>query len=97
MRIIKKKTLIDFWTINKDSQSHLESWYYEAKNADWNNPSEVKEKYSNASIIKAGRVVFNIKGNAYRLVVMIHYQSKIIFIRFIGTHEEYDKIDAESI
>jgi len=97
MRIIKKKTLIDFWTINKDSQSHLESWYFEVKNADWSSPTEIKEKYKSASILKDCRVVFNIKGNKYRLVVKIRYDLKIIYIRFIGTHKKYDNTDVENM
>jgi len=97
MRIIKKKTLIDFWNINKDSQSHLESWYFEVKNADWSSPAEIKEKYKSASILKDSRVVFNIKGNDYRLVVKINYNFKVVYIRFVGTHKEYDKTDVENI
>jgi len=66
-------------------------------NADWKNPNDVKKTYASASILKQGRVVFNIKGNAYRLITRINFEKQWMFIRFIGTHEEYDKIDAETI
>jgi mRNA interferase HigB len=99
MHVISRKTLIDFYTIKdfKDSKGQIESWYYEAKNADWASPAEVKEKYRSASILKNNRIVFNIAGNKYRLVVRVNFESKTIFIRFIGTHKEYDKIDAGNI
>ena len=67
------------------------------KNADWNNTNELNEQYKNASIVEEGKVVFNIKGNTYRLVVLIDYEYKVIFIRFVGTHKQYDKIDVKTI
>ncbi len=99
MRIIAFRTLREFWekTEYADSENSLRSWYHEAKNADWNNANELKEQYINASIVGEGKVVFNIKGNTYRLVVWIDYEYKVIFIRFIGTHKQYDKIDAKTI
>ncbi|MFO7896251.1 MAG: type II toxin-antitoxin system HigB family toxin [Candidatus Cloacimonadales bacterium] len=97
MRIIKRKTLKDFWTEHPNSESHLKSWFYEAKNSNWQSPSDIKAKYRNASILKNQRVVFNIRGNSYRLVVKIEYSLGIIFIRFLGTHEEYDKVNVEEI
>lgn len=97
MRIIKLGTLKTFWRSNKDSEQPLRSWYQEAKQARWNSPGEVKNKYVTASILKDKRVVFNIAGNKYRLVVRINYDYKLIYIRFIGTHSEYDKINAEKI
>lgn len=99
MHVISRKTLIDFYTIKdfSDSKGQLESWYYEAKHADWASPAEVKEKYRSASILKNNRIVFNIAGNKYRLVGRVNFESKTIFIRFIGTHQDYDKIDAETI
>ncbi|MBI9070819.1 MAG: type II toxin-antitoxin system HigB family toxin [Melioribacteraceae bacterium] len=99
MHVISRKTLIDFYTIKdfSDSKGQLESWYYEAKNRDWASPAEVKEKYRSASILKNNRIVFNIAGNKYRLAVRVNFESKTIFIRLIGTHKEYDKIDAENI
>ena len=100
MRIIAKRTLIEFWEknpANSDVKGQLEAWYKEAKLATWRNPAGVKEKYRNASIIRKNRVVFNICGNKYRLVVKINYAAQIIFIRFIGTHKEYDIIKVEEI
>ncbi len=80
-----------------DAKASLDSWHYEATHATWKSPSDIKAKYSHASILKNGRVVFNISGNKHRLVVSINYQAGIIFIKFIGTHKEYDKINAEDV
>ena len=95
MRIISKKTLKDFYEQSKylDSKSALESWYKEVLKLDWNNPNEVKEMYRSASIIESEKVVFNIAGNKYRLIVTINYYAKIVFIKFIGTHKQYDKME----
>ncbi len=97
MHIISRKTLKDYWQREPEAEGELKAWYAEANNADWKSPAELKAKYRNASILKAGRVVFNICGNKYRLVVRINYKASLVYIRFIGTHKEYDKIDAESI
>jgi mRNA interferase HigB len=99
VRIIAKGTLSDFWRLkkNEESEQTLKAWYQEAKRANWNSPNDIKIQYKNASILKNSRVVFNIAGNKYRLVVRINYYFKIVYIRFINTHEEYDKIDAETI
>ena len=97
MRVIAKKTLIDFWKDNKDAEQPLRAWYHEAKMAIWTKPSDIKELYKHASILKNSRVVFNIAGNKYRLITAIHYKYHIVYIRFIGTHKEYDKIDVTTI
>ncbi|MCA9154214.1 MAG: type II toxin-antitoxin system HigB family toxin [Planctomycetales bacterium] len=97
MRIIARKTLVQFWLANPRSQGQLEAWYAEADAANWTSPADVKAKYGSASILKDGRVVFNICGNEYRLVVWINYGFSTIYIRFIGTHKDYDKIDAQTI
>ena len=99
MRIISRKTLRDFYENPeyKDSKTPLETWFHETLKADWNSPDEIKEKYRNASIIGNNRIVFNIHGNKYRLIIKVHYNLKIIYIRFIGTHEQYDEINAEEI
>ena len=99
MRIVAFKTLREFFEKPEfdDSETSLRAWYHDAKAADWKSPNELKQQYKNASIIGEGRVVFNIKGNKYRLVVAIDYEFQVIFIRFIGTHLEYDKIDAKTI
>ena len=99
MHVISRKKLVEFY---KHSGHHgakgpLEVWYYEAKHAQWASPADVKTHYRSASILKNNRVVFNIAGNKYRLVVRINYNSKTVFVHFIGTHQEYDKIDAEVI
>jgi mRNA interferase HigB len=97
MRVIAKKTLRVFWEGHPDSEEPLLSWYKEVEREDWDTPAKVKAKYGNASIVGNNRVVFNIKGNDYRLVVKINYPHRIVFIRFVGTHKEYDAIDAEEV
>jgi mRNA interferase HigB len=99
VHIIKRKTLVEFFRQPKyqDAKGPLKAWYYEAKLAQWASPADVKDQYRSASILKDNRVVFNIGGNKYRLVVRINYDSKTVFVRFVGTHREYDKIDAEEI
>ena len=99
MRIISKKTLKDFYEQSKyiDSRSALEAWHKEVLKLDWNNPNEVKEMYRNASIIGNEKVVFNIAGNKYRLIVTINYYAKIVFIKFIGTHKQYDNVNMEDL
>lgn len=95
MRIIAKKPLRDYWQRHADAEEPLSAWYREVEKEDWDGPAKVKEKYGNASIVKDNRVVFNIKGNDYRLVVKINYQYGVVYVRFVGTHKEYDKIDVE--
>jgi len=99
MRIIAFRTIREFFEKAEysDSEVSLRSWYYDAKKADWKNSNDLKSQYRSASIVGDGRVVFNIKGNDYRLVVAIDYEFQVIFIRFIGTHKEYDKIDVKKI
>jgi len=96
-RIIAKKTLREFWEKHADSEQYLKTWYETAKNSEWNSPSDIKQTYINASVLKDSRVVFNIKGNSYRLIVKFNYVRQWAFIRFIGTHSEYDKINADTI
>lgn len=97
MRVFNKKTLREYWEQEPRSKDELLAWYSEAENADWKEPSHVKDKYKSASILKSGRVVFNICGNNYRLVTHINYKFGMIYICFIGTHEEYDEIDAQTV
>src|SRR5437764_80099 len=97
MRIISKKALRDFWEKEPAARTTLEAWHAEAKAAEWISPSDVKARYGTASILKDGRVVFNIGGNKYRLVVWINYSFFTIYIRFVGTHEQYDESDAQTI
>jgi len=88
---------MEYWAVEPDAKTELEAWHAEAKAADWATPAQIKAKYGNASILKGGRVVFNICGNRYRLVVCINYDFRTIYIRFVGTHKEYDKIDAQTV
>jgi mRNA interferase HigB len=97
MRVIARKTLREYWEKHPDVRPSLQAWYTDVSHADWGSPAEVKRIYANASILPNQRVVFNIKGNQYRLVVAIQYAHRIVFIRFIGTHAEYDRIDAATI
>ncbi len=97
MRVISKKTLIAFWQIHKDSEQALKAWCDEAMKANWQTPNEIKLQYKNASIVGKNRVIFNIAGNKYRLIVAIAYQFGAIYIKFIGTHKEYDLIDVLNI
>jgi mRNA interferase HigB len=97
MRILSRSTLRDFWETHPDAEEALKTWYSEAFNANWQSPLDVKRFRRNVSIIANDRVVFNIKGNTYRLIVSIRYDIGIIFIRFIGNHSEYDKVDAETV
>jgi mRNA interferase HigB len=97
MRIISKKMLKEFWEIHPDTEQPLRAWHSKASKADWKSTSDVKNDYRNASFIANNRVIFNIKGNQYRLVVVINYQYRIIYIRFVGTHIEYDNIDVSTI
>ncbi|MDX8385008.1 MAG: type II toxin-antitoxin system HigB family toxin [Gallionella sp.] len=100
MRIIAISTLKAFWINNSkysDAADQTLAWYRHTLKADWAIPSDIKKDIRNASILKDGRVVFNIAGNKYRLVVWINYAYKVVYIRFIGTHAQYDKIDAQTI
>jgi len=96
-RIIAKKTLREYWEKHSESEQYLKTWNETAKSSNWKNPNEIKQTYANASILKDNRVVFNIKGNSFRLIVKFNYERQWAFIRFIGTHTEYDKINAETI
>lgn len=97
MRVIAKKVLREFWEKHNDCEEQLKSWYKEVEEAIWNSPNDIKKDYPSASILPENRVVFNIKGNHYRLIVKINFSFSIVFIRFIGTHSQYDKIDASKI
>ena len=97
MRVISRKPLRAFAKRFPDAKAELEAWFHEAEAAQWKDPSEVKRKYGSASILKAGRVVFNICGNKYRLVVKINYEFAVVYVRFVGTHREYDGIKVEVI
>ena len=97
MKIYSKSTLREFWTKHKDSELGLKVWYTDAENAEWKTPKHIKTYDGTVSIVANNRAIFNIKGNSYRLIVEINYKCGLIFIRFIGTHKEYDRIDATQI
>ena len=97
MRVISRKTLKDFWAKHADAEPALKAWFHETKSTRWKSFTAIKTRYRSADALPGNRVVFNIKGNTYRLVVHVHYNTGIAFIRFIGTHAEYDKIDANTI
>lgn len=100
MRVIAKRTLRLFWEAhprNWSARAPLEDWYAQARSADWATPADVKGQFGEASVLRGSRVVFNIGGNKYRLIVRINYPYRVVYIRFVGTHAEYDAIDAETV
>lgn len=97
MRIISRRILREFWEMHPDACVPLQTWFYDVERATWNTPSDIKMAYQNASFVANNRVVFNIKGNHYRLVVVVIYRHGVVYIRFVGTHDEYDRIDATTI
>ena len=99
MRIISRKALREFWEQSDyaDSEQPLKAWFDEAKQVKWKTPNQIKEQYKSASILKDNRVVFNIHGSKYRLIVKINYDFGYIFIRFVGTHKQHDKIEANKV
>ena len=88
---------MEFWERHRDAEGALKAWYHEAKYAEWKTPADIVQRYPTADILVGNRVIFNIKGNRYRLIVKIHYNRGIVYIRFVGTHAEYDKNNAETI
>ena len=97
MRIVAKKTLREFWERHPTAKASLLAWFREVKQEDWDNPAKVKARYRSASIVGGNRVVFNIKGNDYRLVAKINYRYRTVYVRFVGTHAEYDAINVEEV
>ncbi|KZL03364.1 MULTISPECIES: type II toxin-antitoxin system HigB family toxin [unclassified Pseudovibrio] len=97
MRVNAKRKLREYGDRIPDAKASLDSWYYEAIHTTWNSQSDIEAKYRHASVLKNGRVVFNIAENRHRLVVSLNYKASIVMIKFIGTQEEYDKINAEDV
>lgn len=100
MRIIAKRTLRQFWessATNRAARTPLQDWHARTKDADWASPAELKADFGDASVLKSGRVVFNIGGNRFRLVAQINYAYQVVYVRFVGTHHEYDAIDAGTV
>ena len=96
-RVIAKRTLREFWERHPDARQPLTAWCEAAKRADWEAPHQVRYRYRSVSFLPNDRVVFNIKGNTYRLVVEVNYPYRVVYIRFIGTHSEYDRINAAEV
>lgn len=97
MRIISRRTLREFWEKHPDSSVPLQTWFHDVVHASLTGPSDIKKSYPTASFLANNRVVFNIKGNHYRIVIVVTYQHGVVYIRFVGTHEEYDRIDATTV
>ena len=97
MRVIAVSTLRAFWERYPDAEQPLKAWHEEVRHATWSQPADIKAQYRSASILKNRRVVFNIKGNHYRLITAISYKLQIVYVKFVGTHEEYDAVDAENV
>lgn len=97
MRVLSRQTLVQFWTRHKDAEEALAAWYKEAEHANWQSFNDIRARYGSADTVADNRVIFNIKGNDYRLVVKVHYNTGVIYIRFVGTHPQYDRINAETI
>ena len=97
VRVIAVTTLRSFWQKHPDAGQPLKAWFEEVTKASWSQPSDIKAQYRSASVLKNRRVVFNIKGNEYRLIVAIAYGLQIVYVKFIGTHSEYDAVDAHTV
>ena len=97
MKIVAIGTLRRFWQRYPDSEQPLKAWYDEAKHANWTTPQQIRNRYASASFVGKNRVVFNIKGNDYRLIVAVAYRFQAVYIKFVGTHAEYDRVDAGTV
>jgi len=97
MRVIAKKYLIAYWAKHPEAEQSLKAWYDEAIHAQWNAPQDIKKQYAHASFVANNRVIFNIKGNDHRLIVAVAYRFKAVYIKFVGTHSTYDRIDAATV
>ena len=97
MRVIAVAALRAFWQRHPEAEQPLKAWFEEATKAAWTQPADIKAQYRSASILKNRRVVFNIKGNDYRLIVAVAYKLQVVYVKFVGTHKEYDAVDAETV
>jgi len=97
VQIVARRTLRAFWERHADAEQPLRAWYHDVRKADWRSPADVKRVYPNASIIGENRIVFNIGGNKYRLVVAVNYPYRMCYVRFVGTHQAYDRIDVATV
>ncbi|MBI3658953.1 type II toxin-antitoxin system HigB family toxin [Candidatus Acetothermia bacterium] len=94
---MRKALLFPFWEKHPDARQSLQAWYADVKQATWKSPTDIKKAYRNASFVARNRVVFNVKGNQHRIIVAVQYKFRLVFIRFIGTHQEYDQVDATTV
>ena len=97
MRVIAKSTLREFWTAHADAEGALTAWLADAQKAQWTAPSDITANYANVSLLSDNRVCFNIKGNHYRLIVKVLYNAQVVYIKFVGTHAEYNEVDANIV
>lgn len=97
MRIIARRALREFWEKHADAEQPLRAWYHDVLHADWKSPVDVKRVYASASVVGENRLVFNVGGNKYRLIVAVNYKYRMCYVRFIGTHNAYDKIDVATV
>ena len=97
VRVIARRTLREFWERHPDAEGPLRAWFHDAEQAVWRGPADVKRAYANASVVSAQRIVFNIGGNKYRLIVAVNYAYRVCYVRFVGTHREYDRVDAKTV
>jgi mRNA interferase HigB len=97
MRIISRKALRVFWEKHPEARQSLQAWYADVKHATWKSASDIKKAYRTASFVANNRVIFNLKGNQYRVIVAVQYKFRIVFIRFVGTHQEYNQVDATTV
>jgi mRNA interferase HigB len=97
MRVIAVSTLRAFWKRHPDAKEPLKAWYAEVSGASWSQPADIEATFRSASVLKNRRVVFNVKGNDYRLVVAIAYKLQIVYVKFIGTHKEYNRVDVDAV
>lgn len=97
MRVISKATLVEFWLAHPASKHALLTWFEDASRAEWRSPQDIKLRYASASFVASNRVVLNIKGNDYRLVVAVAYRFGAVYVKFLGTHKQYDAVNAASV
>jgi mRNA interferase HigB len=97
MRVISKATLVEFWQMHPAARHALQTWFEDASRAKWRSPQDIKLRYTSASFVSSNRVVFNIKGHDYRLVVAVAYRFGAVYIKFLGTHQQYDAVDAATV
>jgi mRNA interferase HigB len=97
MRVISRRALREFWQAHRDAEQPLRAWYEEARTAAWKTPADIRAHYRTASFVGSNRVIFNIAGNKYRLVVVVRYRIQRVYVRFVGTHRQYDRVDVSEV